>query len=57
MGPPQISNGFRCKPFFPFSSPPQNEVGPSCMPNSKPSCPTLVSPNNDKDKSVIDDVV
>jgi hypothetical protein len=27
------------------------------MPNSKPSCPTLVSPNNDKDKSVIDDVV
>jgi hypothetical protein len=57
MGPPQISNGFRFKPFFPFSSPPQNEVGPSCMPNSKPSCPTLVSPNNDKDKSVIDDVV
>jgi hypothetical protein len=56
MAPPQISNNFRFRPIFPLSSPLQNEVGPSCIPNSEPSSPILMSPNYDKSKNVVDDI-
>ncbi len=56
MAPPQILNGFRFKSIFPLSSSPQNDVGPSWIPNFEPFGPILVSLDNDKGKNVVDDV-
>jgi hypothetical protein len=55
MAFPQIPNGFRFKPIFPFFSPLQNEACPSSIPIFEPSTPILVSHDNDKGKNVIDD--
>jgi hypothetical protein len=41
--------------FFPLFSPPQNDVGSSCIPNFEPFTPILVSLDNDKGKNVVDD--
>jgi hypothetical protein len=57
MALPQIPNGFKFRPIFPLSSPPQNETSPSCIPNSEPSIPIIVSFDNDKGKNVVDDVI
>jgi hypothetical protein len=56
MALPQIPNGFKFRPIFPLSSPPQNETSPSCIPNFEPSTPIIVSFDNDKGKIVVDDV-